>query len=175
MADSGGEPAAERPVVPRITRGEWALILVLVAIHFTHMVDFVILMPLGQRLMAELDISPVQFGWLVSAYAIAAGVTSLCASLVMDRFDRKSVLLTMYGGFTLSTLFCGVAWNYEALLVARTAAGMFGGLAAVTIMAVIGDVFPVEKRGRAMNSTPSPSRRRISGLIVSAPSSMVSA
>jgi DHA1 family inner membrane transport protein len=152
MMSDGGEPAARRPTPPRITRGEWALILVLVAIHFTHMVDFVILMPLGKRLMSELGISPIQFGWLVSTYAIAAGVTSLCASLVMDRFDRKAVLLTMYGGFTLSTLCCGLAWNYETLLVARTAAGMFGGLAAVTIMAVIGDVFPVEKRGRAMGA-----------------------
>jgi predicted MFS family arabinose efflux permease len=152
MSDGDGAPAAQRQPLARITRGEWALILVLVAIHFTHMVDFVILMPLGKRLMGELGISPIQFGWLVSAYAIAAGLTSLCASLVMDRFDRKAVLLTMYGGFTLSTLFCGLAWNYEALLVARTAAGMFGGLAAVTIMAVIGDVFPVEKRGRAMGA-----------------------
>ena len=151
MSDSGGEPA-QRPAPPRITRGEWALILLLVAIHFTHMVDFVILMPLGDGLMNELGIGPFQFGWLVSVYAIAAGVTSLGASLVMDRFDRKSVLLTMYAGFTLSTLFCGLAWNYESLLVARTAAGTFGGLAAVTIMAVIGDVFPVEKRGRAMGA-----------------------
>jgi MFS transporter, DHA1 family, inner membrane transport protein len=76
----------------------------------------------------------------------------LLASLAMDRFDRKSVLLTMYAGFGLSTLFCGLAPNYELLLLARTLAGVFGGLAAVAIMAVIGDVFPSEKRGRAMGA-----------------------
>jgi predicted MFS family arabinose efflux permease len=126
--------------------------LVLVAIHFTHMVDFVILMPLGGRLMTELSITPVQFGWVVSVYALAAGVASFLGSFVMDRFDRKAVLLTMYGGFGLSTLFCGLAPNYELLLLSRTLAGVFGGLAAVTIMAVIGDVFPAEKRGRAMGA-----------------------
>jgi predicted MFS family arabinose efflux permease len=152
MPESASEPASERQPPPRITRGEWALILVLVAIHFTHMVDFVIIMPLGKRLMDELTISPSQFGWVVSSYAIAAGITGLLASFVMDRFDRKSVLLTMYAGFGLSTLFCGLAWNYESLLLARTLAGVFGGLAAVTIMAVIGDVFPPEKRGRAMGA-----------------------
>jgi predicted MFS family arabinose efflux permease len=142
------EPAGCQPP-PRITRGEWAVLLVLVAIHFTHMVDFVIIMPLGDRLMKELAISPAQFGWIVSAYAIGAGVASFFGSLLMDRFDRKWVLLTMYGGFGLSTLFCGLAPNYELLLASRALAGVFGGLAAVTIMAVIGDFFPAEKRGRA--------------------------
>ena len=113
------------------------------------MVDFVIIMPLGGRLMAELALSTVQFGHIVSAYAWAAGIASLLASFVMDRFDRKTVLLTMYAGFGVSTLFCGLAGTYEWLLVSRTLAGAFGGTAAVALMAVIGDVFPPEKRGRA--------------------------
>ncbi len=145
LPEGPGSPA--QPA--RITRAEWGLILVLVAIQFTHMVDFVIIMPLGGRLMAELSINPTQFAHIVSAYAWAAGVASLCAGFVMDRFDRKSVLLTMYGGFALSTLFCGLATTYEWLLVSRTLAGAFGGTAAVALMSVIGDVFPPEKRGRA--------------------------
>ena len=99
--------------------------------------------------MNELDISASQFAWIVSCYLLAAGVASLVATLVMDRFDRKSVLLAMYAGFGLSTLGCGLAPSYEWLLVARTSAGVFGGLAAVAIMAVIGDLFAPEKRGRA--------------------------
>lgn len=113
------------------------------------MVDFVIIMPLGGRLMSELSLSAPQFAQIVSAYAWAAGIASLLASFVMDRFDRKTVLLTMYAGFAFSTLFCGFADNYELLLLARTLAGAFGGTAAVALMAVIGDVFPPEKRGRA--------------------------
>ena len=147
MSEPAGEPS--QPHRSRITRGEWALILVLMAIQFTHMVDFVIIMPLGKRLQSELEIGPPAFGYIVAAYAWAAGVASLLGSFVMDRLDRKTVLLVMYGGFGLSTLLCGLAPNYEWLLVARTLAGVFGGLAAVTIMAVIGDVFPPEKRGRA--------------------------
>ncbi len=144
------EPASQPPSnFSRLTRSEWALLLVLVAVQFTHMVDFVIIMPLGERLMNELSLSPAQFGQIVSAYAWAAGLGSLAASLVMDRFDRRTVLLTMYAGFAVSTLFCGLAPNYELLLVSRTLAGVFGGVAAVALMTIIGDVFPSEKRGRA--------------------------
>jgi predicted MFS family arabinose efflux permease len=123
-------------------------VLVLVAIYFTHMVDFVIIMPLGGRLMDELKIGTEAFGYIIAAYAFAAGLASLAASLVLDRFDRKSVLLAMYAGFALSTLFCGLAWSYGSLLVARVLAGVFGGLSAVTIMTMVGDLFPPEKRGR---------------------------
>jgi predicted MFS family arabinose efflux permease len=144
MSASEGSPSPAT-----VTRAEWGLILVLVAVQFTHMVDFVIIMPLGGRLMAELKLDPSQFAQIVSAYAWAAGIASLLASFVMDRFDRKTVLLTMYAGFGLSTLFCGLAGNYAWLLVSRTLAGAFGGTAAVALMAVIGDVFPPEKRGRA--------------------------
>lgn len=144
-------PAASEPPAPprnspvaRITRSEWALILVLVAIQFTHMVDFVIIMPLGGRLMRELELSESQFAHIVSAYAWAAGIASLLASFVMDRFDRKIVLLAMYAGFGVSTIVCGLASNYTGLLLSRTLAGGFGGTAAVALMAVIGDIFPPE-------------------------------
>ncbi|HEY1187491.1 MAG TPA: MFS transporter [Gemmata sp.] len=143
------EPASPPQAPNRITRAEWGMILILVAIQFTHMVDFVIIMPLGGRLMRELSLTEAQFAHIVSAYAWAAGVASLVASFVMDRFDRKHVLMAMYAGFTLSTLFCGLAAGYEWLLVSRTLAGAFGGTAAVALMSVIGDVFPPEKRGRA--------------------------
>jgi predicted MFS family arabinose efflux permease len=148
MPVSEESPAAPRPVA-EITLAEWGLILILVAIQFTHMVDFVIIMPLGDRLKRELVLTDWQFAQIVSAYALAACVASLLASFVMDRFDRKKVLLAMYAGFTLSTLLCGLVGDYTWLLVSRALAGAFGGTAAGALMAVIGDVFPPDKRGRA--------------------------
>jgi predicted MFS family arabinose efflux permease len=149
------DPSASRPTPPELTRAEWGLILVLVAVQFTHMVDFVIVMPLGDRLIRELQITEPQFGWIVSVYAWAAGIASLLASAVMDRFDRRKVLLVMYAGFTVSTLLCGLADSYPMMLVARTLAGVFGGLAAVTLMAIIGDVIEPAKRGRAIGAVTS--------------------
>ena len=149
---SDGERPANRMPATKLSGAEWGILLVFVAIQFTHMVDFVIIMPLGDRLRRELDISTEQFGTVIAAYAWAAGIASLVASFAMDRFDRRTTLLAMYGGFTISTLLCGLAPTYEWLLVSRTLAGIFGGLAAVALMSSLGDVFAPEKRGRAMGA-----------------------
>ena len=143
--DAGSTPAAPAGLTPR----ERAVVLVLAAVQFTHMVDFVIIMPLGKRLMAELGITTDQFGYVIAVYGLLAAAATLLASTVVDRFDRKSVLLVMYAGFAASTLCCGLAPTYAWLLVARGAAGAFGGLAAAILMAILADLFPPAKRGRA--------------------------
>ena len=51
---------------------ERLLLFTLAAVHFTHIMDYMILMPLGSHLMRVFDISPAQFSRLVAAYSIAA-------------------------------------------------------------------------------------------------------
>lgn len=148
--------AASQPNLPRsgirglLTAREWLLLLVLAAIQFTHIVDFMIIMPLSPVLSDEMTLTPPEFGFLVAAYTISAGIANLLASRFLDRFDRKTALLTLYAGFTLGTLLCGIAPNYPLLLAARAVAGAFGGVAASVVLAVIGDVFPDARRGTAM-------------------------
>ena len=134
---------------PRLSRREWGLVLVLAAVQFTHVVDFVIVMPLGGQLMRELDIDAEQFAHVVSAYGISAAVTGVLAAGLLDRFDRKKSLLFNYAAFTVATLLCGIAPDYEMLLLARVLAGAFGGLTGAGVMAVVGDVFEDARRGTA--------------------------
>jgi predicted MFS family arabinose efflux permease len=134
---------------PKLSRSEWGLVFILATINFTHIVDFVIVMPLGNRLMTELSLTEAQFGHIVSAYGIAAALAGLTFALVADRFDRKVSLLAAYTGFAVATLFCGFADTYNEMLVARFFAGAFGGVAASGIMAVIGDAFADGRRGTA--------------------------
>lgn len=128
---------------------ERALLITLMALQVITIVDFTILMPLSPRLMAEFDIQPAQFGFLVSSYSIAAGVSSLIASSLGDRFDRRSALLVCYSGLLIGTFACAYATSYELLLAARIIAGFFAGLLSSIVLPIVGDVFPQEKRGRA--------------------------
>ena len=131
------------------SRERW-LLITLAGIQFTHILDFMIMMPLGPQFREIFGISDAQFGLLVSAYTLAAGVSGLAASTYVDRFDRKRLLLTMYGLFALATLACGLAPTYEFLMGARLAAGLFGGVLSALSQTIVADVVPFERRGRAM-------------------------
>jgi len=130
-------------------RERW-LLLTLAGVQFTHILDFMIMMPLGPQLTALFGLSNAQFGLLVSAYTFSAGLSGLLASLYVDRFGRKRLLLVMYGLFALATLACGLAASYPALLAARVATGLFGGVLSALSQTIVADVVPFERRGRAM-------------------------
>lgn len=137
------------PVGPLVVR-ERLLLWSLAAINFTHIVDFMVMMPLGPQLTALFRITDAQFGLLVSAYSLAAGASGLLVSMVIDRFERKRALLWMYAGFALATLACGLAPTYAALMAARVAAGVFGGVLGALVQTIVGDAVPFERRGQAM-------------------------
>lgn len=109
-----------------------------------------VLSPLGEQLMKELDISPSQFGIVVSAYALSAGASGLLAAGFADKFDRKKLLLFFYIGFIIGTLLCGLAPDYNSLLIARIVTGVFGGVIGSISFAIITDLFPLQTRGRVM-------------------------
>src|SRR3954463_6522451 len=126
------------------------LLAVLAAIQFTAVLDFIIIMPLGPQYMRVFSISPGQFGLIVSAYAISAGISGIAAGFFLDRFDRKRALLGLYAGFAVGTLFCALAQTYHLLVAARALAGAFGGVTGALLLAIVGDVIPEHRRGAAM-------------------------
>lgn len=126
------------------------IIAVLTFLQFTVILDFMVLSPLGEQLMKELDISPSQFGIVVSAYALSAGASGLLAAGFADKFDRKNLLLFFYVGFIIGTLLCGLAPDYNSLLIARVVTGVFGGVIGSISFAIITDLFSLQTRGRVM-------------------------
>jgi predicted MFS family arabinose efflux permease len=134
---------------PHPARGEWVLLLVLSGIQFSQMVDFMVLMPLGTQLMRDFGITPTQLGFFVSIYAVAAALSGFFSALVIDRFDRRKVVLVLYACFAATMAACALAPGYAALLAARTAAGAFGGVIAANIFTIVTDLVPESRRGRA--------------------------
>src|SRR6185436_3797279 len=128
---------------------ERGLLGILSAVQFNHIVDFMLVMPLGPQLMRLFEITPAQFGVLVSAYSFAAAIFGFINALYVDRMNRKTVLLIFFALFAVATLACGLAPGYSLLLIARALAGAFGGSLNAIVQSIIGDVFPPERRGTA--------------------------
>lgn len=133
-----------------MSKKERIILVLLAGLNFTHILDFMIMMPLGNYLMPAFDISPSQFTWLVSAYSISAFVAGIIAALIVDRFDRKKVLVISYFLFLVGTLACGLATSYSFLFIARVLAGLFGGIIGAQVLAIVADLFTYERRGQAM-------------------------
>ncbi len=133
-----------------LTSREMFLLVILAAVQFTHIVDFVIIMPLGPVFLSEMGLKPWQFGVVVSAYTISAGLAGLLAARFLDRFDRKTALLWLYAGFCVGTLGCAAAPNFAFLLAARIVAGTFGGVVAAVVLVIVGDSFHDARRATAM-------------------------
>lgn len=131
---------------------EKIIVLLLACINFTHIMDFMIMMPLGPQLMRLFQISPQEFGLIVSTYTLSAGVTGFLAAFFVDRYDRKQILLYAYMGFVVGTFACAFAPTYAFLVIARIVAGAFGGLIGAQVFSIIGDLIPYERRGSAMGS-----------------------
>jgi len=142
-------PAPDEPhaLTPR---RELVTLMVLAAVQFTHVLDFMIMLPLGPQLMRTFGMSPAQFTYLVAAYGLAAALSGFAGGFFLDRIDRKRALLWSYAGFGLATVACGLAPTHDTLLLARLAAGAFGGLSGSLVTAMIGDIIPPTRRGRAM-------------------------
>lgn len=131
---------------------ERIILIILSGINFTHILDFMIMMPLGAYLMPYFSITPFQFSLLVSAYTISAAVSGFAAAFFVDRYDRKKILIYAYGLFLMGSIACGLAPNYYALFAARIFAGVFGGLIGAQVVSIVSDTFNYERRGVAMGA-----------------------
>ncbi len=132
---------------PMISEG--FLIAMLAAINFTHIMDFVIMAPLSATLKIAMSISTKEFGYLVSIYTFAAAAGALIAFFKIDKYDRRTAILFVYTGFIIANILCAIAPQYKFFMLARLFAGLFGGVLNVLIMSVIGDVIPMQRRGKA--------------------------
>ncbi len=141
---------AECSVLPHAAvKKEWPILIVLAGIQFTHIMDFMVMMPLGPQYIRLFAITPTEFGFLISSYTFAASISGFIAALYIDRFNRKSALLILYACFAVSTLACALAPSYGWLLAARSLAGAFGGLIGATVFAIVADLIPESRRGAA--------------------------
>lgn len=128
---------------------EKLIIMVLFFVQFTHMVDFVVMMPLGPKLVRAFALTPTQFSYVISSYAFSAAIMGLISSFFVDNYDRKKVLVFFYTGFLMANVFCALSVNYFMLIFSRVLAGGFGGVLAGLTFSIIGDVVPEMRRGKA--------------------------
>jgi MFS transporter, DHA1 family, inner membrane transport protein len=129
---------------------ERALLILLSAVQFTHVLDFMVMLPLGPQLMRDLSISPTEFSALVSVYSLFSGIVGFLATGYIDRHERRGLLLVTYVGFIAGTVACALSHTATALAVSRAVCGAFGGICGSMVMTVASDIVPPERRAAGL-------------------------
>jgi predicted MFS family arabinose efflux permease len=131
---------------------ERALVFLLGSIQFINILDFMMVMPLGPDFASELGIPLARLGIIGGSYTFAAAIAGVAGSFFLERFDRRTAILTALAGLTIATAAGGLATGLYSLVAARAVAGLFGGPATSLAFSILADVIPAERRGRAVGS-----------------------
>jgi predicted MFS family arabinose efflux permease len=131
---------------------ERKIIAIVACVQFVHIVDFMMVMPLGPDFAKELGIRVSHLGVVAGAYTLAAAISGVICSFFIDRLDRKIALILSVVGLGIGTASGAWAQDFHSLLFARVLAGVFGGPAASTSLALISDVVPHLRRGKALGT-----------------------
>lgn len=131
---------------------ERKVIAIVAAVQFVNIIDFMMVMPLGPDFAKALGIRVSHLGVVSGSYTLAAAVSGLLCSFFIDRLDRRKALLFSVLGLAIGTGAGAFAYDFHSLLWARVLAGVFGGPAASTALAMISDVVPHQRRGKALGT-----------------------
>ena len=133
-----------------LPRRELTVVLLVAAVQFVNVLDFVMVMPLGPDFAVALGIPTSKLGLVGGSYTAAAALAGLAGSFFLDRFDRRPALGVAVFGLVCGTALGGFAHGFGSLVFARVLAGMFGGPATSLSLSIIADTVPEERRGAAM-------------------------
>ena len=99
---------------------------------------------------ADIHITVVTTGQLVTAYAFTYAIGSPILAVLFNNLDRKLILLLALGCFIIGNLVAATADGFTALLAARMLMAVGAGLAIPTSLAVAVAVASPDRRGRAV-------------------------
>lgn len=114
-------------------------------------IDITIVTVALPQIMAGLGIGKEQITWIVTSYIAASAIIMPLTNLFTQGLGRKRLLLISGIGFTLASLFCGLATNFTQLLIARILQGAFGATLHPLAQVIMVDIYPKEKRSYAMS------------------------
>ena len=125
--------------------------LVLIVAGVTGIVTSVTMIgPLLVDISRDLGVSLGQAGLLAAAAGVPQALFSPFSGLLSDRLGRKPMIVAAFVSVALLSVGATLAPHFAALVVVRFLAGLLGSLAPTSLMASVGDLFPAERRARAM-------------------------
>jgi DHA2 family multidrug resistance protein len=91
-----------------------------------------------------------QISWVLTSYIVAAAIMTPATSWLAGRIGRTRLLVIALIGFTIVSLFCGIAGSVSQMVFFRILQGVFGASMMPLSQAILLDTHSRAEMGRAM-------------------------
>ncbi|UPK27266.1 MFS transporter [Bradyrhizobium sp. 195] len=127
----------------------WWVLAIVVAAQFMFGVDAFVVNVAIPTIAVELKASPAQIESVIAIYLIAYATLVVTGGRLGDIHGTRNVFLAGVLGFTLTSLWCGLAQSGAELIIARLAQGATAALMVPQVLATLHLLFTDETRSRA--------------------------
>ena len=139
------EASAHRHVNP------WIVTVSVMLATFMELLDTTVVNVAIPHISGNLAATVDEGTWVVTSYLVANAIVLPMSGWLARYLGRKKLLLICVTGFTVTSLFCGLATSLSGLIFFRVLQGLTGGGLQPLAQAILADTFPPEKRGLAFS------------------------
>lgn len=125
-------------------------IAVLFGINFMNFFDRQIAGALGEPIRIEFGLNDTQLGLLATAFMLVYAAVGVPVGRLTDRGSRKRLIAIGVTVWSLLTAASGLAWNFLTFALSRIGVGVGEASCAPASQSLIGDLYPPERRAKAM-------------------------
>lgn len=126
-------------------------IFILTLATFMQVLDSSIVNVSLPKIAGDLSVSPDEAFWAIGSYLIATAAILPITGWLATYFGRKNYYLACAFLFTVSSVMCGLAADFNQLIIFRILQGVCGAGLAPSEQAIIADITPPERLGRAFS------------------------
>ncbi len=135
-----------------VTRASaWFALTVLFLINMVNFFDRLIIGAVGEPIRREFELSDASLGLLSTAFTLLYAFVGIPFGRLADRVPRKNILAAGVFVWSLLTFASGFARNFWQVFLLRLGVGIGEASCAPAATSLISDLFPEEKRARAMS------------------------
>jgi predicted MFS family arabinose efflux permease len=132
-------------------RHVWYALIVLFLINTVNFFDRLIIGAVGEPIRREFELSDTSLGLLSTAFTLLYAFVGIPLGRMADRYSRKKILSAGVFAWSFLTAASGFAQNFWQIFALRLGVGVGEASCAPAATSLISDMFPAEKRAKAMS------------------------
>ncbi len=103
------------------------------------------------HIQGSLSSTQEQMSWVLTSYIVATAIMTPLSGWLAGQVGRRRIFLFSVIGFTVASALCGISQSLPEIVFARTLQGICGAALIPMSQAVMLDINPPERHGRAMS------------------------